>query len=221
MRKLFPILIAVAAASAPHGQAAPPTWGASSVVVLTLRPAVTLHGTQAAVGDVASLSGGSLRERQRIGALDLIDLPTDDSQAEVSRGRIVYRVLLAGLQTDQFRVDGPASVHINRASSPTITPVSAVTTVTMPPGGAPPAPRLLQDSLVGGKEAPPVLVKCREVVHMVTYVGELKVVTRGEALEDGRAGQLIRLRNVDSSRMVRGRVVDRASVEVDFVRRTP
>jgi hypothetical protein len=216
MRTLLPILIA--AASALPATASPPSWGPSGVVVLTLRPVVAVQGTQATVRDVALLEGGSLALRQRIGALDLIDTPADAAEAVVSRAQIVYRLLLAGLESHQFRVDGPASVRIGRGSPPEITRVSAVTAGPVSAGVAP--PRLLQEGLAGDK-APPILVKCRDVVHLVTYVGELEVVATGEAMEEGRAGQVIRLRNVDSGRMVRGRVVDRGTVEVDFVRSKP
>ena len=224
MHTLFSIM--TAASLAVGVQAAPLTWAPSSVVVLTLRPAVAVNGTQAVVQDVASLEGGTLLVRQRIGALDLVDIPANTGEVTVSCRQITFRLLLAGFQAHQFRVEGPASIRISWGSMPSITRVSAETTGSMPRGDPnrredSPAPRLLQENLVGAKETPQILVKCRDVVHMVTYVGELKVVTTGEALEDGRAGQLIRLRNVESSRMVRGRVIDRAIVEVEFARSKP
>jgi hypothetical protein len=220
MRTLLPILIAAASTAA--ALSAPPTWEATPVVVLTLRPAVAVPGPQVAVRDVASLEGGSLALRQRVGALDLIDTPAGAGEAVVSRGQIVYRLLLAGLDEPQFRVVGPASVRIGRGSTPAITPVGGVSAAPAPaveprPAAAPP---LLHEGLVGGKDGP-VLVKCRDVVRLVTRVGDLDVVATGEAMEDGRAGQDIRLRNVDSGRMVRGRVADRSTVEVDFVRSKP
>jgi hypothetical protein len=61
MRLLLPILIAAASATA--ALADPPTWAPSAVVVVTLRPAAAVRGTQAAVRDVASLEGGSLADR--------------------------------------------------------------------------------------------------------------------------------------------------------------
>jgi flagella basal body P-ring formation protein FlgA len=62
----------------------------------------------------------------------------------------------------------------------------------------------------------PVLVKQRDLVKVVARVGKMRVSMLGEALQDGRAGQLIRVRNVDSKSVVVGRVVDRSLVEVDF-----
>ena len=220
MRTLLPILIVAASASA--ALPAPPTWEPAPAVVLALRPAVAVRGTQATIRDVASLEGGSLALRQRVGALDLIDMPAGAGEAVVSRGRIVYRLLFAGLDLSQFRVEGPESVRSGRGSTPVITPVSAVAVGPAPaaearPGAAPP---LLHKELGGARDAP-VLVKCRDVVRLVTRVGDLDVIATGEAMEDGRAGQDIRLRNVDSGRVVRGRVADRSTVEVDFVRSKP
>jgi flagella basal body P-ring formation protein FlgA len=62
----------------------------------------------------------------------------------------------------------------------------------------------------------PILVKQHDVVKLVAHVGPLRVVQFGEAMQDGRAGQLIRVRNVDSQHVVTGRVVDRSVVEVDY-----
>ena len=62
----------------------------------------------------------------------------------------------------------------------------------------------------------PVLVKQREQIKLVARVGTLQVTAVGEALQDGRDGQWVRVRNVDSKKVVLGRVVGRSLVEVDF-----
>lgn len=62
----------------------------------------------------------------------------------------------------------------------------------------------------------PVLIKPRDVVTLTARVGGVRLVTRGEALQEGRAGDRVRVRNIDSKREVVGRVVERGVVEVDF-----
>ena len=62
----------------------------------------------------------------------------------------------------------------------------------------------------------PVLIRPHDVVRLVASLGPLRVTAVGEALQDGRAGQFIRVRNVDSNHTVLGRVVDRTSVEVSY-----
>jgi len=62
----------------------------------------------------------------------------------------------------------------------------------------------------------PLLVKQQGIVKMVARLGTFEVVTNGEALQDGRMGQLIRLRNLDSRSIVVGRVVDRSVVEIEY-----
>lgn len=62
-------------------------------------------------------------------------------------------------------------------------------------------------------ETPPV-VKQRDAVQLVARAGGLRVTAAGEALQDGRPGETIRVRNVDSKIIVLGRVVDRSVVEV-------
>jgi flagella basal body P-ring formation protein FlgA len=60
------------------------------------------------------------------------------------------------------------------------------------------------------------LVRQRDTVRLVARVGPLRVTAVGEALQDGRLGQRIRVRNIDSKATVQGRVVDRGLVEVDY-----
>jgi flagella basal body P-ring formation protein FlgA len=62
----------------------------------------------------------------------------------------------------------------------------------------------------------PILVKAQTPVQMVVRLGSLEVVAHGEALQDGRAGQLVRVRNIDSGKVVVGKVVDRSVVEVAY-----
>ncbi len=59
-------------------------------------------------------------------------------------------------------------------------------------------------------------VKPRDLVKLVARVGPLRVTAVGEVLQEGQVGQIIRVRNVDSKGMVQGRLVDPATVEVDY-----
>jgi flagella basal body P-ring formation protein FlgA len=61
-----------------------------------------------------------------------------------------------------------------------------------------------------------VAIKARDRVRLVATVGGMNVQAMGEALEDGRLGQMVRVRNVDSNKVVSGRVVGRSTVEVDY-----
>jgi flagella basal body P-ring formation protein FlgA len=54
------------------------------------------------------------------------------------------------------------------------------------------------------------------MVRLVANIGAVRVTARAEALQDGRAGQAIRVRNVDSNRIVSGRVIDRNLVEIEY-----
>ncbi len=64
-------------------------------------------------------------------------------------------------------------------------------------------------------ESNSVLIKPRDFVRMVVRKGSLTaVVPAGEALQQGRLGDLIRLRNPQSKKIVIGRVVSRGEVEI-------
>lgn len=58
------------------------------------------------------------------------------------------------------------------------------------------------------------VIRQRDAVRLVAKAGNLTITTTGEALQDGRTGQMIRVRNVDSKTVVSGRVVNRNEVHV-------
>ena len=67
-----------------------------------------------------------------------------------------------------------------------------------------------------GRSANAVLIKRRDRVKMIAKTGALNVTVMGEALQEGRAGETIRLRNVDSNATVQGRVTGANEVEITF-----
>jgi len=62
----------------------------------------------------------------------------------------------------------------------------------------------------------PKLVKAHDLVKLVATVGPVRVVTLGEAMQDGAAGQMIRVQNIDSKKAILGKVIDRNMVEVGY-----
>ena len=66
-----------------------------------------------------------------------------------------------------------------------------------------------------GRGASEQLIRSRDAVRIVGRRKALKfVVPAAEALQSGRLGQLIRVRNLQSNRIVVGRVTGRGEVEV-------
>jgi flagellar basal body P-ring formation protein FlgA len=59
------------------------------------------------------------------------------------------------------------------------------------------------------------LVRSRDRVQMIAIIGHVCATMPGEALQDGRMGQTISVRNVDSSKTVSGRVIGRGMVEIE------
>ncbi|MDB5307474.1 MAG: flagellar basal body P-ring biosynthesis protein FlgA [Gemmataceae bacterium] len=92
-------------------------------------------------------------------------------------------------------------------------PGAAVMNPVVPAGGAlPPLP-----AVGAGRPTPgEVLVRPRQRTKMVVRLGAVEVSAVGDAQQEGRLGQSILLQNVDSKKMVTGRVVGPATVEVDL-----
>lgn len=61
-----------------------------------------------------------------------------------------------------------------------------------------------------------LVIHTSDLVHLVAKVGHLQVKTRGEAMQSGRIGQRIQVRNLDSKATVTGRVVDSSTIEVEY-----
>lgn len=64
------------------------------------------------------------------------------------------------------------------------------------------------------RAAEPALVKRRDRVKVIARSGALLVTVVGEAMQDGRAGEVIKVRNVDSNSFLFGRVLSATEVEV-------
>ncbi|MDD5092536.1 MAG: flagellar basal body P-ring formation chaperone FlgA, partial [Candidatus Wallbacteria bacterium] len=58
----------------------------------------------------------------------------------------------------------------------------------------------------------PELVKRGDLLSIIKSVGNLNVMDRAEALEDGCAGDIIRVKNIKSNRIVRARVHNGSTV---------
>lgn len=59
----------------------------------------------------------------------------------------------------------------------------------------------------------PVLVKRGDVVQIEARSGPVQVTASGEALEPGRRGDLVRVRNVNTGKVIRARVVEAGMVQ--------
>lgn len=78
-------------------------------------------------------------------------------------------------------------------------------------GQEPPTARPLPGAAPAGE----VLVKARQRITITTTVGELRLSAWGESQQDGKLGQTIRVRNVDSNRVLTARVTGPGVVLVD------
>lgn len=61
-----------------------------------------------------------------------------------------------------------------------------------------------------------VLVKRRDPVKMIARIGGMSIVATGEALQDGRLKEVIRMKNTESGAIVQGRVIASGEAEVAY-----
>src|SRR5688572_5227078 len=87
-------------------------------VVVSLRASALVTGAQVCVRDVAALSGGSAAQRERIGRLDLADAPRRGQAMPLVKELIAYRIQVAGVGRDHFRLEGASHVLVSQAGGP-------------------------------------------------------------------------------------------------------
>lgn len=61
-----------------------------------------------------------------------------------------------------------------------------------------------------------IVVKRKEQVRMVAKLGTMVIEATGEAMQDGRIGDTIRLKNVDSNVILQGKVTGNGEVEIKY-----
>lgn len=80
-----------------------------------------------------------------------------------------------------------------------------------------PGDAIRMNDVADSREESPVLVKYRDTVRLVARKGRLAVtLSAAEALQQGRLGDTIRVRNADSKRVIVGKVVGPGELEVRF-----
>lgn len=88
---------------------------AEDVVTVRLKASASAPDRRVSLEDVAALEGGTLGLRHRIGRLDVGELPADQAMLEVTAGQVVFRIQLAGVEKDRFRVVGAERTRVRLA----------------------------------------------------------------------------------------------------------
>jgi flagella basal body P-ring formation protein FlgA len=87
------------------------------------------------VADIADIEGGSVALRSRLGALDVADAPAPGQLIEIGKGLISFRIRLAGLEAQCFRIDGPPLVRVMSEPGATIKQAAYRTDAGQPTSG--------------------------------------------------------------------------------------
>ncbi len=207
-RMLLVVLVAaLARAAVAPAQMAQPAQPAAPVEV-TLRPVARAPGPVIRIGNLATVEGGDGRLRALIAGLDVAEFSAGREIAVVGRDALKYRLLIAGIDPRRFQLGGPVRCLVSRGAA---APAASGPGPTAPASPASPGPTAPPEA-----DPNPVVIHARDRVKMIAHVGGGQVIAAGEALQEGRAGQSIRIRNVDSNKMVQGRVLGPGVVAVEY-----
>jgi flagella basal body P-ring formation protein FlgA len=250
------------------------------VVTIALAQQTRLDDTIIYVDQIAKLSGGPTNLRQRLARMDVAEFKLGVEQVAISAEQVRFRILLAGIESSQFRITGAKQTIVQdsddpiavrrilaaawqtarakqpsigqprdiaapaldlhpldkvrlEAKIPSVTPANGSTRVDVsvyvngkmreivPVAFEPPAKKMFDNDLRPAAALTPktkgeVLIKARTPVRIVAVVGPAQVVAKGEAQEDGRLGDLIRVRNIETNRTVNARVETKDVVVVEY-----
>lgn len=246
---------------------------ADDVTIIRLRDRATVTRRQVVLRDVAEVSGGPESQRRTVAEIDIDDLPPTGKTRSCSRAQIAYRLRLAGIPVESFRIEGAESVVLvperrpiaateveeaARRAVAQVLPDARSADIRLARPIVAPLPELAEDETASFEAIPaqpirgsgrvqvnvtirvdgehrlslPVYfdivglaaaksidstpaVRSGDVVRMSVTLGNLKITGTGEALQSGRVGDLIRVRNVDSKIVVTGRVNGPKSVLIE------
>jgi flagella basal body P-ring formation protein FlgA len=176
-----------------------PDRATAETLVITLRPNSVVEEHVVTIGAVGDLQGGEVWLRQWIRNLDVAEVSQVGRSVVVSREQLSMRIQLAGVGIDKFRIDGPVQAMVKLKAVEMKEKEFAM-----------PAQQNL------AQQTDQVVIHPRDNIKLVALVGNLRVTVTGEAQQDGKLGQMIRVRNTDSGKVVVGRVLDRSTVEVEY-----
>jgi hypothetical protein len=269
----------------------------TSPLVIKLIPEVSVDASTVTLDQIAKITGSTLDLRRKIAKLDVAEFKLLAHRLTISEEQVKFRLLLAGMNTAQFRLSGAKRVSVLESEEPiTIRKIHASAEsallqkypgdpskigitlkqeltipliytrpndevrfearagLPMPLAGkarvdvsiivngrtrevvpvvldvdAPEAPVVQASNILKPAGPPiqpaavfaptkdePILVKANDLVKMVAHIGKIRIETRGEALQAGKLNETIRIRNLESSRIVPGRVSAHGVVEVDY-----
>jgi flagella basal body P-ring formation protein FlgA len=129
------------------------------------------------------------------------------------------------VRLDAKLIDGPRNANLRvdvailvNGRMREIVPVSfeAAAKTSAPKGNAFDADVRTAAALLPARGRGEILIKARDPVRIVAIVGPAQVVAKGEAQEDGKLGDIIRVRNTESNKTVNGRVESRDVVIVEY-----
>jgi len=106
-------LIALVACVAPVAGQEPGLFPLRDFMTIEMLAEAEIDRPTIRVGDVARISGGTDRERDRLLQLDLDDVPAKASSSIVSRTLLEYRLRLSGASVSSFRVTGAAKTRVS------------------------------------------------------------------------------------------------------------
>ncbi len=152
---------------------------------------------------IASIEAGASRLSDLVRAIDLADLPNNGQNVILTRRQIQMRLRLAGFDDSRIQFSGATSVRVRkRTSAGNFLPVGRV------------QPATFRDTPPASTENP-VIIRARDAVRVYTKLPAATLSVQGEALQDGRLGQMIRVLNARSKQIVIGRVREDGRVEVE------
>jgi len=202
-RVVLACVIALAMAATPcKGRVLPGYLTVPDDLVIEFRSTASVVNRDIWFTDIAAIESS---DQDFVRALEQVNLgpaPSAGYTRNLTAGYIELRLRQQKIHPSSLPVEIPASILVTSEAK---TPLSAST-----------VSAAAQTSSHGGASSSPYLIERGELVRVCVKTGSAEVTAVGEARTNGRLGDLVEVKNVDTGKRFYGRVVAAGVVEVDL-----
>jgi len=94
-----------------------PLTAGEAPIRIALRPAASSHGKVVLIGDIADVRAPNREAKEKVARIDVADPVHAGQSARLSRSQVTIRLMLAGFDTDDFRLAGAEVVNVSYDSA--------------------------------------------------------------------------------------------------------
>lgn len=163
-------------------------------VVIFLKPQAHVTGDFIYLGEIIQNIKADKALQQKLVRIKVGSSPLPGKMRSLNKDYVLVRLYQNGLSPDKVLIQGNDKVLVIRESS------SA----------------LFSDKKILFQDEKNYLIKRGDIVNLIVEKKNLRIVTRGRALQSGRRGEIIEVLNISSYKKIKGEIVAAFTVKISL-----